>query len=1046
MKRLSLAFQARKYLRTVLPLCAFLLVSVSLLAQTRTVTGTLIDDASGEPLIGASIIVKGSTVGTVTDFDGSFSIEAAPEDVLVVSYVGYADQEIVVGNSSNISINLSQGVLVDEIVVTGYQSQRKRDITGAVAVVSGEDLNVVSSASVSQKLAGKASGVTISTSGSPGDGTAIRIRGFNSLGNNDPLIVIDGVPTRDTYLNSINPNDIESIQVLKDAASSTIYGARASNGVIVITTKKGKPGKTKVSYNGYYGTQNPVNKFDLITDPAKYREYVQKAANATAGQEVPAIYQGTSFPEYYNGDPSQAYNYPDNLLYKPNVNGTDWWEETIGPAALTEHNVNISGGSENSTFSITGNYYDQGGTIKHTYFTRYMARANSSFKKGRLTFGENISLSRIKQNGQRSGNQSEQNIITNIIRTQNIVPVLDEGGNFAGPKAIGMGLGNNPAKGVDDEKDDFGQFHRMFGNMYGSVDILDGLSARSSIGFDYGTGYSQNATFPNFEAREPNQFTFNFSENWNNNFEWTWSNTLNLVKTVGDIHDFNAVVGVEANNFRSRNIGASLVDYFVFGLDSRYLNSGLADPASQNVGSGGSVSRFASEFAKVDYTYDDFILVSGSLRRDRASQFGPDNRVGIFPAGSIGVRLTKFLNVDAIDDLKVRYSYGINGNNAIASDNAFELFGGSTGNSFYDINGTNSSIATGYALQRRGNSVGGWEELVQSNFGIDASFLGGRFGLVLDVFNKTTRDLLFTAALPATGGSAGAAARNIAEMKNNGIDGQLWYRDRLGSNIDLDLGLTFGTYRNEITKVSDGQTQFFANGGSRIGAVSINRVGHPVGSFYGYETDGIFGSDAEVDSHADQAGKAIGRIRFKDQNGDGVINDDDRIVLGSYHPSFTGGLNIGLGIGKIDFSAFIFGKYGNEIYNFNKLFTDFSQFEANIRNEVLDNHWSPTNTGSNIPAPDYAGRAFNNQSSDYYVEDASYTRLENIQIGYDIGDMIGAGRARIYIQGQNLLTLTGYSGLDPAMSEFGIGVTGAGIDFGNYPSNKSVMVGVNLEF
>lgn len=1022
---------------------AFALLFVGNVAFSQ-ISGSIIDTATGEPLIGASVIVQGTTNGTITDIDGSFNLDANQGDVLVASYVGYEDMLFTVdGNVAN--INMSQGVLVDEVVVTGYQSQRKRDITGAVAVIGSEELNVVPAASLSQKLAGKASGVTISTSGSPGDGTAIRIRGFNSLTNNDPLIVIDGVPTKDAFLNSINPNDIESVQVLKDAASASIYGARSSNGVIVITTKKGKAGKTKVSYNGYYGTQSTVGRPDVITDSNKFRQYVQ-AATAASGGDVPPLYAGSSFPEYYNGDPSQPYSYPGNLLMRPNTTGTDWWDEVVGSAPIMEHNVNVSGGNENSTFSISGNYFDQEGTIISTFFERYMVRANSTYKAGRFSFGENLSVSRINQLGQRSGNQSEQNIITNIIRSQPLTPVFDEGGNFAGPRAPGMGLGNNPVKGVDDDKDDVGNFNRLFGNVYAGVDLIEGLSAKTSYGFDYGNGFTQNATFPNYEAREPNQFTFNYSENWNTGFSWTWTNTLNYVTNINEVHDFNAVVGYEAFKQTGRNIGGGLVDYFVFGVDSRYINTGLADPNTRSVGSGGFQRSFNSVFAKVDYVYDDFIILSGTIRNDGASEFGANNRRGTFPAGSIGVRLNRFVNSDAIDDLKVRYSFGINGNNSIRADNAFSIFGGSTGNSFYDIGGTNNSLVTGFALQARGNPDGKWEELKQHNFGVDATFNQGKFGIVLDVFSKETQDLLFTAALPATSGSAAPAARNIATMKNTGFDAQVFYKDRLGSKLGLDIGLTLGSYQNEITKVSDGQTSFFANTGSRIGATSINRVGDAIGSYYGLQTDGVFQSQAEVDAHVEQPGKGVGRLRFIDENGDGTINDADRVVLGDYHPDLTAGLRIGLDYGNFDFSTFFFGSFGAQIFNFNRLFTDFSQFEANVRNEVFD-AWANGNTSNTIPAPDYGGRGFNSRPSDYYVEDATYVRIESIQLGYRINDIPNLpGSVRLYVQAQNPITFTGYTGLDPAMSNFGRSDISAGLDLGNYPSNKTFMFGLNLDF
>ena len=732
---------------------------------------------------------------------------------------------------------------------------------------------------------------------------------------------------------------------------------------------------------------------------------------------------------------------------KPNTNGTDWWGEVMNPASITEHNLNVSGGTDNSRFSVTGNYFNQEGTITGTYFERFTARANSEFTAGRLTIGENISLSHIRQLGQPGGNQSEQNIVTNIIRIQPLVPVLDEGGNFAGPKSPGMGLGNNPKKIVNDDLDDSQTWNRVFGNTYAQVKLMEGLSVRTSIGFDWGTGFTRNATFPNFEAREVTQNVHSYSEGWSQNFTWISTTTVNYAKTF-DVHTISAVAGYEANHYEGRNIGGSLGNYFVFGVDSRYLNTALADPDSRSVGSGGSETAYTSYFAKIDYSFDDWLLASASIRQDASSVFGPDSRVGVFPAASLGIRLTKWIQQDWIEDLKVRGSFGIAGNDAIRADNAFSIFGGGTGSSFYDITGSNNSIATGYALVARGNPAGKWEELQQTNFGIDGSFLKGKLGVVLDFYSKTTNDLLFTAAVPATSGSAAPASTNIAQMRNNGFDAQITYQDKINDKMSFNTSLTLGRYVNEVLKVSDSQDEFFANSGTRIGVLTVNRVGLPIGSFYGYETDGIFASQAEVDAHADQAGKAIGRIRFKDLNNDGTVDDQDRAVLGNMHPSFTGGLSFGMNYGDFDVSAFIFGQYGNQIWNFNKLFTHFSQFESNIANEVIDNHWSTTNTGSVIPAPDYDGRAVNAQPSDYYVEDGSYLRLESLQIGYTLRNLsqIGGGNLRVYVQGQNLLTLTNYTGLDPAMSNFGRADVSAGVDFGNYPSNRVLMFGVNLNF
>lgn len=1034
-------------------LLALMVISCAYVSAQRTITGTLTDAASGEPLIGASVVIQGTSTGTITDIDGNYAVEANTNDVLLFSYVGYTDMTKSVGEGNLLNVDMSQGVMVDEVVVTGYQSQRKRDITGAVSVIESKSLNEISAPSVGQKLAGRAPGLNISTSGVPGAGTAINIRGFNSLSSNNPLVVIDGVPTKDVFLNSINPNDIESIQVLKDAASASVYGARGSNGVIVVTTKKGKSGETKVGYNAYVGQQSAVNRLDLATAD-QFFGYVKEAASTI---EEGSPYFGSSYPEFYFGDPSQPYDFtidpatnnPANALMRSNTGeGTDWWSEVFRTAPIMEHNLNVSGGGENNTFSVTGNYFNQEGIMVHSFFERFSLRANTSFKIGKLTIGENLSVSRINQVGAADGNQSEQNAVTNIIRIQPFIPVYDESGvNFAGPKGSLAGLGNNPVKKQFEDKDDVQTYNRLFGNFYGQFELMEGLSVRSSLGFDRSDGFSQNATFPNYEAREITQRIFNYSENWNSGFAWTWTNTLNLVRTFNDVHAFNAVAGYEAFKETGRNIGGGLANYFVFGLDSRYLNTGLADPESRGVGSGGFGAAYNSVFAKVDYAFDDFVLLSASVRRDASSKFGPESRVGVFPAFSVGLRLTELVNADIFDDLKVRFSYGISGNDDISSTNQFPLFGGGTNSTFYGIGGVNNSIQTGYALTNRGNAAGKWEELEQMNLGFDATMMNGKLNVVLDLYNKTTKDLLFQAAIPATAGSAAPAFQNIAEMANTGFDASINYRDNINSNIGFNVGLVLGSYNNEITKVSDDQTEFFANTSTRIGAITINRVGAPLGAFYGYETDGLFQSQAEVDAHAEQLGKYVGGIRFKDINEDGAINGDDRKIIGNFHPDLTAGLNLGVNFGDFDVSAFIFGSFGNQAFNFNKLFHDFSQFEANVTEEVATNFWSTSNTSSNIPAPSFNGRVNNAPPSDYYVEDASYVRLNSFTVGYRLPETLGfLSNARVYLQTQNALTFTGYSGVDPAFSNFGRSVTESGVDFGNYPTAKIMKIGLDLNF
>ncbi len=1038
------------------------------------VSGVITDAENGEPLIGASILVQSSSTGTVTDFDGSFTLDASPGDVLEISYTGYSTQTMTLGNETNLSISLSQGVLIDEVVVTGYSTQRERDITGAVAVVKADDLNQVTATSFAQKLQGKVSGVTVQSDGSPGAGSVVRIRGISSFQNNDPLYIIDGVPTTDTYNTGINPNDIESIQVLKDASASSIYGARANNGVVIITTKKGTKGKTQITYNATIGSQTPIGRYDLITDPAQYSEVVWRSfENSSLGDipaEVPYAAGRGVIPDYiyagdYSGYPAGQsvneanYNYPDNLIMRSNQGGTDWWDEVFSPAMIMEHTLGVNGGGENSRFAMSFGYLDQNGTMLHTDFDRFTLRANSEFSKGRFTIGENFSFARSSSIGQVGGNQNEQNTMTQILKAQSIIPVYDISGvNFGGGKANGLSNGSNPVAQQFRNKDNRGIFYKALGNTYLEFEVAKGLKVRTSIGMEYFDNFTNSFSFPSFEESEPTVTTA-FQEKKEGGFNWTWTNTASYNTNLDGVHDIGVLVGYEAikNNFRA--IEGSLGNYFTTDINAWYLNTGLGAPDSRTVNSFGNFSTLASAFGKIDYSYDDTYLFSFTVRRDGSSNFGRDQRYGVFPAASVGIRLSNLIGEnDIFDDLKLRAGWGITGNQTIPGGNTVNRFGGGTGSSFYDINGTNNSLVTGYALTNRGNADTKWEENVSFNIGLDGSILNGKMDFVIDLYDRTTDGLLYNPTLPATAGSASPPFVNIAKMNNKGVDFAVNYRDKANADFGYNIGFNVSAYKNEIKEIDGARTEFFPqNSIGRIGNISYNPIGKPISTFYGWQTDGIFQSQAEVDAHADQTGKAVGQLRLRDLNADGVINDDDLGDIGSPHPTFTAGMNLGVNFGDFDVSTFWTASVGNKIYNYNKLFEVFRFFNANVRKDVLENSWSPSNPDGIYPLIN-EDDIFSENSTDFYVEDGSYLRMTTLQLGYTLNrdalNKIGLGSARIYLQGQNLLTITGYSGIDPTLSSFNIannnGINASdqrmGFDFGNYPSSKIIQVGINASF
>ncbi|MDH3245984.1 MAG: SusC/RagA family TonB-linked outer membrane protein, partial [Saprospiraceae bacterium] len=561
-----------------------LLISAQLSAQ---ISGTLTDAETGETLIGATVIIQGTSVGTVTDIDGRYEVMANPGDVLVFSFTGYTNQEITVGSETEINVMLSAGVLVEEVVVTGYATQRKRDITGAVAVVNAEDMNTYSAASFAQKLEGRASGLNIHTSGEPGEGSVVRIRGISSFQNNDPLYIIDGVPVQDAFNTGFNPNDIESIQVLKDAASASIYGARANNGVIIVTTKQGSKGAPRITYDAYVGVTGPAHNMDfMIKDPVDYSNYVWDR-HENAGLDIDAsspysVGRG-QFPAYifpFPGTVNEAdYSFPDNIIIRTNPEGTDWFDEIFDPALVMEHNLGVSGGGENSSYYLSASYTDQNGAMIHNYFRRFSLRANSSFNLGPVTIGENISLSRSRRVGNDEaggGNQDEQGIMSNLSRVHTLIPVFDVGGNAGGAKNSGMS-GSNDVFGLMRNKDNIGTFYRILGNAFIEVDIIEGLRARSSFGIDFANNFQQGFNFPVYENRQPNT-TNSFRESWQNIYNWTWTNTLTYNRVFAERHNFQILGGYESIKNSNRTLNGSIANYFTTDINAWYVNGGLADP------------------------------------------------------------------------------------------------------------------------------------------------------------------------------------------------------------------------------------------------------------------------------------------------------------------------------------------------------------------------------------------------------------------------------------------------------------------------------------
>jgi TonB-linked SusC/RagA family outer membrane protein len=1049
--------------------------------QRITVTGT-VNSPEGTPLQGVSVTVLGTDSRAVTAANGRYLIANAPSDgVLRFSLVGQRSVETSISGRPRVDVVMSRITYLEEVVVTSYVAQRRADITGAVASVNLEAIDRETGASVLQKLAATTPGVTVAASGSPGSRSTVRIRGISSFQNNDPLYIIDGTPVQDSYITWLNPEDITSIQVLKDASAASIYGSRASNGVIVIeTTKKGLLGTPRTTLRLRTGMASPVRGYDdfLITNSLDYFKVV-KASYENAGLPVPTNIYGSAtnptVPAYTwpnNCGPSAAgacstvdpstYSYPSSLIM-PGSQGTNWWGAVFGSAPLRDVNLDVGGGSPDNSYGVSFNYYDQSGTAKYNSYKRGNVRVNTEFRRSKLTYGENLAVSLERSyGGIANDNFGEGGILGKNILMQPVVPLYDINGNFASGKAVGLGNNTNPLKLAYESRNNLNRNNRVFGNVFAGYELLPALTARSRFGFNLGQTAFNGYTAITPENSEPTLVN-SINENQRQFVDWTWSNTAQYLKTLNQ-HSFNLLVGQEANAGNDRFITAGISSLLDVGLDSRYIQDALGDASTKNVSSTGGQYALLSFFGKADYNFADKYVVSATVRADGSSRLGPQHRWGTFPAFGLGWRITneswmkenRFLN-----DAMLRYGWGVTGNQLIPTGRIVSQYGGGRGDTFYDITGSNTSIAPGFRLTSIGNADLKWEENRSQNVGADLSLLDRNLDVVIDVYKRTTENLLYNPALPATAGGVSPPFLNLGSIQNTGFDFSVGHR---GSWWNATFNGSH--YTNKILRINGDQTFFYGPSGGgatdgstglRFGNPVINQVGSPIGAFYGYVANGYFRDAADVASHATQAGASPGRIKFQDLNGDGKIDLNDRTVIGSPHPSFTAGLDLGARWRDFDVSSTVFGTFGNKIFDAQKQFYVFRNFSTNVRNDLLENSWTPTNLDAKYPRLD-VNDTYSYAFSSYYVEDGSYIRMRSLQIGYTIPpDLRFIGRslpgARVYLQGENLFTHTNYPGLDPSLAvqlveraSGDIRDQFRGIDQGTYPSNRVFSIGLTTSF
>ncbi|MCP9765311.1 SusC/RagA family TonB-linked outer membrane protein [Lacihabitans soyangensis] len=1067
-----------------------LLMTVSFAYAQRKVAGKVTETGSTSGIPGVTVLVKGTSTGTTTDANGSYTIDVPNNSsVLTYSSIGYNPSEEVVGARSEINVVLSLDTKsLSEVVVTGYASQRKKDITGAVTVVNAKELTATPAASVTQMLQGRAAGVVVGNDNSPGGGTMVRIRGFGSVNNNSPLYVIDGVPTQGT-LNQLNPNDIESMQVLKDASAASIYGARAANGVVIITTKKGKAGEPNISFDYYTGTQRPGRMLDLLNtqELGSYLYQADLGAGKNPSVTSPSVQYKFGpngeqtiadyiYPNVYGSLPAN-YTYTNDIadpnlgktafnITKANKEGTDWQDAIFDPAPISNYQIGATGGSNSGKYAISANYFSQDGILKYTKYNRYSVRANTEFKKNFMTIGENFTFSYDERQG--ITNNNESNPIMFAIRVHPIIPIFDITGGpaelggtntspyngFAGSKGVNLGNAPNPLARLYREKDNLTKGTHVFGNVYAEFDIMKGLKARTSYGLEYNQFNRSEYFHRDIEAAEArNANSLNVINNYDKSA--TWFNTINYAKTMG-LHELNVLVGTESVTTYSFGFSASRSSFSFDDLDYRYLNSGSAAGLA-NAGDGAIRSALFSQFGKVNYGYKDTYLADFTLRRDGSSRFSEANRYGVFPAFSVGVRMSEFefmKDLKFVNDLKLRLGWGKTGNQLIPNVyNAYTLYAADPSNNAYDINGTGSSIVGGFDLVQFGNTNGKWETTTSTNVGLDAVLLNNKMELVLDVYNRVTSDMLTQIAIPRTAGTGSIPFTNIGEVQNKGIDLGINFRDKVGE-FRYQVGLSLGHYKNKVIKLNNDPNATIFGFTTRLPAISATKAGLPIASYYGYFVDGVIKDDAEA-AAAPKFGSytRAGTFKFRDVNGDGVITAADRTIIGNPHPDFTYGININLGYKNFDLTMFGQGVQGNEIFNYVRYWTDFNTFQGNRSKEMLYDSWKKQGDVAKLPRLN-SGDATSQQISSYFLEDGSYLRLKNVQLTYSIPANImkkaKMGSAQIYVQGQNILTLTKYTGLDPDINLRTSGNDNQdihmGIDEGAYPVAKSYLVGVRLGF
>lgn len=1020
-------------------LLAAVFFTVSLSAQTSVVTGTVLDPED-EPVAGAGVFVKGnSSKGVATDYDGKFSISANVGETLVFSFIGYDDVNYTVtGKDANIVIKFAESVnALDELVVVGYGVQKKSVLASSVSRVSSEDLDIGHPTNLQDALKGKVSGVSIiSNSGQPGAGSKIRIRGISTINDSDPLYIVDGMPS-ENGIDNLNPSDIESVEILKDAASAAIYGARGSNGVVLVTTKEGKKGQAVLNYEFTYGIQNPSNKISLLGSEDYMMLINEQAANSGKDPYF------TSAPKY----------------------DTDWQEVLQNKnAPIINHRVSLSGGNDNSNYYISFGYVNQEGIYAKGYsdYHRYNIRAkynNTVLDRtdrnwlNKISVGVNVSYSSSQTTGTDIDNSEASGLIASMNMLPPTEPVYQEDANVLAqyainyPNAVVAPNGKtyniidmreivNPLADMQVNHNQTYVPQNFTGNIAVNANLLPGLTFKTTYGVDLMVS-STKKVVPEYDLNTTNSNKTSYVNDtkWQG-LNWQWENVLSYTRSFGK-HNLGALLGTSMSSYSSSQIWGTDYNLLVVDIDKAFIDTATASEEQSKVGSSGYDHRLASYFGRVNYNYDEKYLFEAVLRRDGSSNFGRKHQWGLFPSVSFGWVLTKenFMasRPSWFNFAKIRMSWGQNGNENIGSF-AYTTMMASGHNAIIDGKSYTGMYPSGYA-----NEDLKWETSEQFDAGIDFRLFNSALAVTVDVFQKKTKDMLLNKPIPLYT-SFSSMTVNAGSVKNTGVEMEASYKFNTGE-VYWNLGANASYLKNVVTDQGPDRVGLNYIGGGLGGMVSYSESGRPYGFFYGYKTDGLFQTDEEAAASNQNVGGTphAGDIRFVDINNDGQIDGDDRTMIGDPNPDWIFGFNLNASWRNFDFSAYFQGMAGNDIYKF---YRRPNVTLANFETEWLD-RWHGAGTSNKVPRL-VEGDNINDQISDYFVKDGSYLRFKVAQIGYTLPERlirkVGVKTLRVFIQGENLLTFTGYTGYDPEVG------TRDGLDGGTYPQARTFTAGVNIKF